>query len=183
MAEADGEGSATYCPADPGASLGSCLITDTTCETPVFTKFTNKGTRDIKGDSFESCDGVAPCKAVIAAPTVVLLFISSYVMFVNAFNEYAVEFTCQNEHGTECSKLSNHQRKDADATAASFSTIVLSVPNVLSLLTTAYFSVLSDSQGRRKILIQSTFCVLGGSICSLTAVLFKWPLWSFIPGI
>ena len=84
-------------------------------------------------------------KQLVFTPFCCLLVFSSVLCFMNANAQYILDRTCSDSFGQSCHALSDADRRVANAKSETLTSIVVAVPNSISLFTAVYLSV----QGRK----------------------------------
>jgi MFS transporter, DHA1 family, tetracycline resistance protein len=114
-------------------------------------------------------------------PMIVMLVFGSVFCYVNANAQYILDRTCQEEYSKPCHKLSDTDRRSANAKAESMTSTIAAVPNAISLVTAVYLSVQGDIYGRRPVLLFNIASLTVAMACNLGIVFWSLPVWSFIP--
>ena len=129
----------------------------------------------------ESAKTTGCCHQNYVVRMISCLLLGAMIMQLNALNEYCVDRLCDDRFSKKCSELPKHDKDSADSDGAMFSTLCMSLPNVLSIFTTVYLAVISDYTGRQRVLVLNTTLSLISSIAVMLCVVFHLPLWTLLP--
>jgi len=121
-------------------------------------------------------------------PVILLVAVFNFAglfMLQTILNLYVSERCCQADYNSSCGDLDDRESKISSRHASEYMTLLLPVPNVISLVMTSYLGCLSDVVGRRLVAMVSVLFTLLGALGCLAVVLMgaDTSIWLFIPGL